>query len=83
MLSYVVYIILYCNDDWLVKDGVVHCCRQRSLVAKRLGLGVTVKVRVRVRARPGNGIISAFFFLCVKVTKTFVLLSWHITVQHS
>ena len=24
-----------------------------------------------------------FFFLCVKVTKTFVLLSWHITVQRS
>ena len=24
-----------------------------------------------------------FFFLCVKVTKTFVLLSWHVTVQHS
>ena len=24
-----------------------------------------------------------FFFLCVKVTKTFVLLSWHVTVQRS
>ena len=33
---------------------------------------------------PGNGIISVlFFFLCVKVTKTFVLLSWHVTVQLS
>ena len=32
---------------------------------------------------PGNGIISVFFFLCVKVTKTFVLLSWHVTVQRS
>ena len=33
MLSYVVYIILYCNDDWCVKDGVVHHSRQQSLVA--------------------------------------------------
>ena len=33
---------------------------------------------------PGNGIISVlFFFLCVKVTKTFVLLSWDVTVQLS
>ena len=33
---------------------------------------------------PGNGIISVFVFsLCVKVTKTFVLLSWHVTVQRS
>ena len=24
-----------------------------------------------------------FFFLCVKVTKTFVLLSWHVTAQRS
>ena len=24
-----------------------------------------------------------FFSLCVKVTKTFVLLSWHVTVQRS
>ena len=40
MLSYVVYIILYCNDDRHVKDGVVHHSRQQSLVAKWLGLGV-------------------------------------------
>ena len=46
MLSYVVYkiivvyIILYCNDDWRVEDGVVHCSRQQSLVAKWLGLCV-------------------------------------------
>ena len=44
MLSYViyivVYIILYCNDDWCVKDGVVHCSRQQSLIAKWLGLCV-------------------------------------------
>ena len=39
----------------------------------QLGLGLV----------PGNGIISFFFFLCVKVTKTFVLLSWHVTVQRS
>ena len=44
MLSYVVYtvvyIIVYCNDDWRVKDGVVHHSRQQSLVAKWLGLCV-------------------------------------------
>ena len=40
MLSYVVYIILYCNDNWRVKDGVVHRSRQQSLAAKWLGLGV-------------------------------------------
>ena len=39
MLSYVVY-ILYCNDDWCIKAGVVHRSRQQSLVAKWLGLGV-------------------------------------------
>ena len=35
---------------------------------------------------PGNGIISVFFCffsLCVKVTKTCVLLSWHVAVQRS
>ena len=32
---------------------------------------------------PGNGIISVFFSLCVKVTKTFVLLSWHVTVRRA
>ena len=32
---------------------------------------------------PGNGIISAFFFLCVKVMKSLVLLSWHVTVRRS
>ena len=31
---------------------------------------------------PGNGLLF-FFFLCVKVTKTFVLFSWHVTVQRS
>ena len=31
---------------------------------------------------PGNGIISVFF-LCVKVTKTCVLLSWDVEVQRS
>ena len=30
-----------------------------------------------------NGIISVFFFLCVKVTKTCVLLSWDVAVQRS
>ena len=40
MFSYVVYIILYCNDDWRVEDGVVHRSWQQSLVAKWLGLGV-------------------------------------------
>ena len=43
VLSYVVYIILYCNDGWRVKDGVVHHSGQQSLVAKWLylhGLGV-------------------------------------------
>ena len=39
-------------------------------------------VRVRVRARPREW-ITVFFFLCVKVTKTFVLFSWHVTVQRS
>ena len=35
-----IYIILYCNDDLRVKDGVVHHSRQQSLVAKWLGLCV-------------------------------------------
>ena len=35
-----IYIILYCNDDWRVKDGVVHRSCQQSLVAKWFGLGV-------------------------------------------
>ena len=35
-----------------------------------------------VLCRPGNGIVSVFF-LCVKVTKTCVLLSWHVAVQRS
>ena len=38
MLSYIVYIILYCNDDWCIKDSVVHCSHQQSFVAKWLGL---------------------------------------------
>ena len=72
-------IILYCNVGRHIKDDVVHRSRQQSLIAKWLGLGVTV--RVRVRAREWNYFF--FFFLCVKVTKTFVLLSWHVTVQCS
>ena len=64
-------IILYCNIGWHVKDGVVHRSRQQWLVAKWLGLGLG----------PGNGVIS--FLLRVKMTKTFVLLSWHVTVQRS
>ena len=40
-------------------------------------------VRVRVRVRPREWISVVVFFLCVKVTKTFVLVSWHITVQCS
>ena len=32
--------ILYCSDDWRVKDGVVHRSRQQSPVAKWLELGV-------------------------------------------
>ena len=39
MLSYIVFIILYCNDDWRAKDSVVHRSQQ-SLVAKWLGVGV-------------------------------------------
>ena len=42
----------------------------------------TVRVRVRARAREWN-YFCFFFFLCVKVTKTSVLLSWHVTVQRS
>ena len=63
-------IILYYNDGWRVKGGVVHRSRQQWLVVKWLralclqsGLGLGIG--------PGNGIISAFFFLCIKVTKTF------------
>jgi len=40
MLSYVVYIILYCNANWHVKDCVMYRSHQQSLVAKWLGLGV-------------------------------------------
>ena len=47
----------------------------------QLGLGLGLGLG------PGNGIISVFlllfFFLCVKVTKTCVLLSWHVAVQRS
>ena len=83
MLSYVVYIILYCNDDWHVKNSVVHRSHQQSLVAKWLGLGVcSYKVRVRARAREWN-YFCFFFFLYVKVMKTFVLLSWHVTLRCS
>ena len=32
---------------------------------------------------PGDGIICSFFFLCIKVTKSCVLLSWHVAVQRS
>ena len=63
MLSYViyivVYIILYCNNDWCVKDGVVHRSRQQSLVAKWLGGGVTVRARAR----------EWFFFFSVESDK--------------
>ena len=39
---------------------------------------------IRLGLGPGdNYFCFFFFFLCVKVTKTFVLLSWHVTVQHS
>ena len=44
-------IILYCNVDWCIKDGVVHHSHQQQLVAKWLELGVTVRERVRVRVR--------------------------------
>ena len=43
---------------------------------------LTVRVRVRARAREWN-YFCFVFFLCVKVTKTFVLLSWDVTVQLS
>ena len=91
MLSYVVYIvvyiILYCNDDWRIKDGVVHhmySCQQ-SLVAKWLAKALCLQLGLGLGLGPWDGIISVFFFvfLCVKVTKTFVLLSWHVTVQRS
>ena len=61
-------IILYCNDGWHIKDGVVHHSRLQWLVGKWLGLGVTMRVRVRARAREWNYFF--FFFLCVKMTKT-------------
>ena len=84
MLSYVVYIILYCNDDWHVKDSVVHRSHQQSLVAKWLGLCVySYKVRVRARAMEWNYFCFFFFPLCLKVMKTFVMLSWHVTVRRS
>ena len=75
-MSYVVAlhcVILYCNNGWHVKDGVVHHSHQQWLVTKRLGGGVTVGVRVRARVRECN-----YFFLCAGVTKYFVLLSWHV-----
>ena len=69
-------IILFCNVGRRVKDGVVHCSCQQSLVVKWLGLGVTVRVRVRARARLGATIrVRARARALCKVTKTFVLLS--------
>ena len=59
--------ILYCNVDWYVKDGVVHCSRRQWLVAKWLGCGVTVRMRVRAN-RLGLGPENGIFFVCVKVT---------------
>ena len=51
--------ILYCNVGQRVKDDVVHCSRQQSLVAKWLGLGVTVRVRFRARARERDYFFSS------------------------
>ena len=56
--------IMYCSDDWRVKDGVVHRSRQQSLLAKWLGLGV---YRVRGRAREWN--YFCFFFFSPSVLK--------------
>ena len=59
-MSYVVAlhcVILYCNNGWHVKDGVVHHSHQQWLVAKRLGGGVTVGVRV-IGLGSGNATIS-------------------------
>ena len=88
MLSYVVYIvvyiILYCNDDWRIKDGVVHRSCQQSLVAKWLAKALCLQLGLGLGLGPWMELFLFFFvFLCVKVTKTFVLLSWHVTVQRS
>ena len=70
------YIILYCNDDWCIRFSAPQSSPvTRSQLVRawclQLGLGLGLG--------PANGIISAFFFpLCFKVTKTFVLLSWHV-----
>ena len=70
------HVILYCNNGWCVKNGVVHRSRQQWLIAKWLGLGVTVRIRVRARAWAREWIFfSLSLSRCVKVTKIFVLLS--------
>ena len=53
-------VLLYCNDDWHVKDGVEHHSRQQWLVAKWLGLGVNLQLGLGLGL--GSGIISAFIF---------------------
>ena len=37
-------VLLYCNDDWCVKDSVGHRSRQQWLIAKWLGLGVNLQL---------------------------------------
>ena len=65
MLSYVVYIvvyiILYCNDDWRIKDGVVHHSCQQSLVAKWLAKALCLQLGLGLGLGPWDGIISVFF----------------------
>jgi len=56
---------------------VLRRSHQQSLVAKWLGLGVTVRATVRARAREWD------YFFFFKVTKTFVLLSYTLTVRCS
>ena len=76
-------ILVYCNVGWCVKDGVVHCSRQQSLIAKWLGLGVTVTVRVRVRARAREWDYFFFFFFCVKWQRHLCCSPSTLTVRHS
>ena len=52
----------------------MHCNRQQSLVSEWLGPSVTVRVRVRLGS--GNGIFLLFLSV-LKLTNTFVLLSWY------
>ena len=80
-MSYVVIYIrvkdIVYNTVLRVKDSVVHRSCQQSLVAKWLGLCVQLGLGLGLGL--GDGIIC-FFFLCVKVTKTCVLL---VPVQRS